>query len=113
MIAIDFGTTGTGFAFQSRADFLSDQLKMYENLLDEGEALHYKTPTCLLVNPNKTQIYFGEAAEDLHARLEPEDNPEEWFFFRNFKMQLYGKEVTFNRNIYAINVIKYDIGIHI
>ncbi|XP_045165267.1 heat shock 70 kDa protein 12B-like [Mercenaria mercenaria] len=94
VIGIDFGTTGSGYAFQTRADFKSDRLRIYENLQWGRAKTQYKTPTCLLVNPERTDSWFGDEAEQEYIKLRPRDQPNNWFFFRNFKMQIYGKEIT-------------------
>ncbi|KAL4227036.1 hypothetical protein ACF0H5_015012 [Mactra antiquata] len=91
VVAIDFGTTGSGYAFQTLADYKADRLKMYENLQWGRETLDYKTPTCLLVSPDRKEILFGDDAEDAYYRLRRKDKPKKWYFFRNFKMQLYHK----------------------
>lgn len=94
VIGIDFGTTGSGYAFQTRADFKSDRLRIYENMQWGTANTKYKTPTCLLVNPDRTVSWFGDEAEQVYINLRPKDQPNTWFFFRNFKMQIYNKEIT-------------------
>ncbi|XP_045179190.2 heat shock 70 kDa protein 12B-like [Mercenaria mercenaria] len=96
VVSIDFGTSGSGFAFQMRKDYeQSKTSNIYDNN-DWGQAVRrIKTSTCLLIKPDlqckeNTVAYFGENAENEYIGLE--GDLEEWYFFRHFKMQLYEKQ---------------------
>lgn len=96
VIAIDFGSFASGYALQWRSDFANDRLKIHCNTKwTSGGFCTYKTPTCLLLRPDKSIADFGYKAETMYNNLGVEDeseNPEDWFFFRNFKMMLYHRE---------------------
>lgn len=71
VVAIDFGTTYTGFAYS----FKSDPSKILaskwsgETLLSATE----KAPTCVLLSPDKELIAFGYEAQDKYKELMEED----------------------------------------
>ncbi|XP_033742683.1 heat shock 70 kDa protein 12A-like [Pecten maximus] len=96
--AIDFGTTYSGYAFSFRSDFEKDPLKMMANpVWNSGSSLSEKTPTCLLLDPDKKLKAFGYEAENQYSQLieDSEDNDiddrpyEKYYYFRRFKMLLY------------------------
>lgn len=96
VIAIDFGTYASGYALQWRSDYTNDRLKIHCNTKwTSGGFCTYKTPTCLLLKPDKSIAEFGYQAESKYSMLGTEDEqekPEDWFFFRHFKMMLYHRE---------------------
>jgi hypothetical protein len=53
--AIDFGTTFSGYAFQTKADFKEDPIRIQGFTWTTGSnaGLSNKTPTCVLFNPLK------------------------------------------------------------
>ena len=52
-----------------------------------------KTPTCLLLKPDKTFDSFGYEASEIFARLE-EDEARRYYFFERIKMSLHSNEVS-------------------
>ncbi|XP_045166462.2 heat shock 70 kDa protein 12B-like [Mercenaria mercenaria] len=96
VIAIDFGTYASGYALQWRSDFTNDRLKIHCNTKwTSGGFCTYKTPTCLLLKPDESIAEFGYQAESKFSMLGAEDEnekPEDWYFFRHFKMMLYHRE---------------------
>lgn len=98
VIAIDFGTYASGYALQWRSDFTDDRLKIHCNTKwTAGGFCTYKTPTCLLLKPDKSIAEFGYQAELKFSMLGADDEnekPEDWFFFRHFKMMLYHRETV-------------------
>ncbi|WAR25137.1 HS12B-like protein [Mya arenaria] len=91
VIAIDFGTFASGYALQWRSDFDNDRLRIHTNTRwNNGGFCTYKTPTALLLRPDGGVEEFGYKAETRYYELEDEGhNPDDWSFFRNFKMVLY------------------------
>ena len=90
--AIDFGTAFSGYALS----FKSDPLKIQTNSgwnAGSKQLISHKTPTCVLVNPNKQFDSFGYEAENKYVDLVEEDEHQEWMFFRRFKMILHNSEV--------------------
>ncbi|KAK3090679.1 hypothetical protein FSP39_013656 [Pinctada imbricata] len=93
-VAIDFGTTYSGYAFSTKGDFENDPTKIYAN--EDWPAgnvgFSRKTPTVLLLNPDGKFEAFGFEAEEMYNQLAVEKEHEEWYYFRRFKMKLHGEK---------------------
>ncbi|KAL5012280.1 hypothetical protein ScPMuIL_010831 [Solemya velum] len=92
--ALDFGTTYSGYAFSFRHDYESQPQKICTNTawIASGQGLvSWKTPTTVLLNPDKTFDSFGYKAEEKYAELAEEEEHEEWYYFSRFKMMLHNK----------------------
>ncbi|XP_069131145.1 heat shock 70 kDa protein 12B-like isoform X1 [Argopecten irradians] len=93
--AIDFGTTYSGYAFSFRDDYQKDPLKIQLNQQwNSGSVVSEKTPTCLLLDPDKKFLAFGYEAENEYSQLieDSEDDDrmyENYYYFRRFKMSLH------------------------
>lgn len=94
--AIDFGTTYSGYAFSFRHEFENDPLKVSASTWTAGSRalVSLKTPTTVLLDKHEVFHSFGYEAEDFYSQLAEEDKHKDWFYFRRFKMMLYGKEGT-------------------
>jgi hypothetical protein len=112
-VAIDIGTTGTGYAYSTREDFREDQtgVTLNEKWTDQSQGLpSLKAPTCLLLDPKMQFHAFGYEAENKYAELAAEGSHENWFYFERFKMQLFKNEVSsafinfIHESIYFIKV---------
>ncbi|XP_069129617.1 heat shock 70 kDa protein 12A-like isoform X2 [Argopecten irradians] len=92
--AIDFGTTYSGYAFSFRHEFETDPLKVSASTWPAGSRalVSLKTPTTVLLDKNQTFHSFGYEAEDHYSQLAEDDDHTEWYYFRRFKMMLYGKD---------------------
>ncbi|XP_062610493.1 heat shock 70 kDa protein 12B-like [Saccostrea cucullata] len=94
--AIDFGTTYSGIAFSYRHDYENDPLKVSSNKWTAGYSYRglesLKTPTCILFNKDKVFDSFGYEAEDKYSELAEEEEHEEWYYFKRFKMSLFNTE---------------------
>ncbi|XP_062611441.1 heat shock 70 kDa protein 12A-like [Saccostrea cucullata] len=95
VVAIDFGTTYSGYAFAFRGTFLKDGEKDINEIhavpWNAGELMSDKTPTTLLLDADKNFVCFGYEAENTYSKL-PEEEKKKYFYFRRFKMMLYDKE---------------------
>ncbi|XP_052277506.1 heat shock 70 kDa protein 12A-like isoform X3 [Dreissena polymorpha] len=89
--AIDFGTTFSGCAFQSRADFGSSPLKIELVKLAGSSGLSEKTSTAILFDKQKKFVAFGHDAEELYNQKLADGNQFDWYFYRRFKMFLYNR----------------------
>ncbi|WAQ98326.1 HS12A-like protein [Mya arenaria] len=99
--AIDFGTTFSGFAYSMNHDFNENPSKVSTNTnwVAGGQLISSKTPTVLLLNPDRTFKAFGYEAEGQYGDLAAQDAErddgkllhKEHFYFRRFKMKLYKK----------------------
>ncbi|XP_063432515.1 heat shock 70 kDa protein 12A-like [Mytilus trossulus] len=90
--AIDFGTTYSGYAFSTIANFKLDPLKIHANQAWNAggrQLLSLKTPTCLLLNEKKELASFGFEAENEYAELVLDEKHHDHYYFTRFKMKLY------------------------
>jgi len=76
---IDLGTTYFGYTFM----FKNDPEKIFVERGKERE------PTCLLLKPDKTLVALGYQAVDEFCNSLDLDDQKEYYYFRQFKMQLY------------------------
>ncbi|PWA27155.1 hypothetical protein CCH79_00011613 [Gambusia affinis] len=87
VIAIDFGTTSSGYAFSFTQDSEAiHMMKRWEGG-DPGVA-NQKSPTCLLLTPDLRFHSFGFAARDFYHDLDPEE-AQHWLYFDKFKMKIH------------------------
>ena len=93
LVAIDFGTTFSGFAFSFNYKEGEKGIHMNKEWgADQGFST-LKTPTCLLLNPDRSFNSFGYEAQDRYAELE-EEEAREYYYFENFKMILHNDQVS-------------------
>ena len=91
VVAIDFGTTFSGYALSTLADFEKDPLKIYsdrECFSGQRHLLSLKTPTTLLLTKAGEFVSFGHEAEMKYFNNIALENEKEDFFER-FKMKLH------------------------
>ena len=93
VVAIDFGTTYSGFAFSFSKDQGRDAIFMNMDWVNEQGAQTSKTPTCLLLKPDLSFDSFGYEAIEKYAGFEGEGEEKEYLFFKHFKMALHSDEV--------------------
>ena len=93
VVAIDFGTTYSGFAFSFIKDQGKDAIFMNMDWVNEQGSLTSKTPTCLLLKSDLSFDSFGYEAIEKYAGLEGEGGQEDYLFFKHFKMALHNDEV--------------------
>ncbi|CAC5400998.1 unnamed protein product [Mytilus coruscus] len=86
VVGIDFGTSGSGYAFSFRHEYKNDPLNI-STYSWTGSA--YKTPSSILIKPDQTFDSFGDEAEEKYKDLCDKGLDREWFFLHGFKMQLY------------------------
>ncbi|XP_053390190.1 heat shock 70 kDa protein 12A-like isoform X2 [Mercenaria mercenaria] len=90
VVAIDFGTTYSGWAFSFRHEFERDPVKVSSKNWQGGTLVSQKGPTCILIKSDgKTTDSFGYDAESKYAEKVEENEQDQWFFFRRFKMMLF------------------------
>lgn len=90
--AIDFGTTYSGYAFAFTRDPESIHMMRRWEGGDPGVS-NMKTPTTLLLTPEKRFHSFGFGARDFYHDLEPYE-AKKYMYFEKFKMKLYNNEVS-------------------
>ena len=92
VVAIDFGTTFSGFAFAFNNKDGEKSIHMNKEWGSDQGYSTMKTPTCLLLNPDQSFNSFGYEAKDKFADLE-EEEARQYFYFDCFKMILHNNEV--------------------
>lgn len=88
-VALDIGTSFSGFAFLTRNDFKINPLRVHCKHWHVGElGTLYKTKSIILLNQMKEFVAFGYDAENMYAQMKV-DEAKEYYYFRYFKMALY------------------------
>ncbi|XP_066931035.1 heat shock 70 kDa protein 12A-like [Clytia hemisphaerica] len=90
VVAIDFGTTFSGYAFSFTRDANSIHMMRRWEGGDPGVS-NQKTPTTLLLKPDGSFHSFGFGARDFYHDLDAND-AKKWLYFDKFKMTLHGSE---------------------
>jgi len=93
IVAIDFGTTYSGFAFSFNKEQDDDSIFMNRDWVNEQGHRTSKTPTCLLLKPDRSFDSFGYQAVEKYTNLKSLSEEKEYFFFQHFKMLLHNCEV--------------------
>lgn len=91
IVAIDFGTTYSGFAFS----FTKGETGIHMNREwgnDEGR-FTMKTPTTILLCPNKGFDSFGYEAEEKYNHFSSREQ-NDYYYLKHFKMELHQNKVA-------------------
>ncbi|XP_035673083.1 heat shock 70 kDa protein 12B-like [Branchiostoma floridae] len=99
VVAIDFGTTFSGFAFSFNHQEGERGILVNKAWGNEKGYQALKTPTCLLLDPKERFRSFGFEAKEEYAMLE-EKGDTKYYFFDLFKMSLFkeGDDQTITKN---------------
>ena len=92
VVAIDFGTTYSGYAFSFVRDPDSVHMMRRWEGGDPG-VVNQKTPTTLLLDPAGKLHSFGYAARDSYHDLDTQE-AKKWLYFDKFKMVLHHNAVS-------------------
>jgi len=92
VVAIDFGTTYSGYAFSFVRDPDSVHMMRRWEGGDPG-VVNQKTPTTLLLDPAGRFHSFGYAARDSYHDLDTQE-AKRWLYFDKFKMVLHHNAVS-------------------
>lgn len=92
VVAIDFGTTYSGYAFSFVRDPDSVHMMRRWEGGDPG-VVNQKTPTTLLLDPAGKFHSFGYAARDSYHDLDTQE-AKKWLYFDKFKMVLHHNAVS-------------------
>lgn len=102
VVAIDFGTTSSGYAFSFSKDPEAIHMMRKWEGGDPGVA-NQKTPTSLLLTPEKKFHSFGYTARDYYHDLDPEE-AREWLYLEKFKMKIHStSDLTMKTELEAVN----------
>uniref|UniRef100_H3A9D6 Heat shock protein family A (Hsp70) member 12A n=1 Tax=Latimeria chalumnae TaxID=7897 RepID=H3A9D6_LATCH len=88
VVAVDFGTTSSGYAysFKKEPECVHIMSRRWEGG-DPGVS-NQKTPTTILLTPERKFHSFGYAARDFYHDLDPSES-KHWLYFEKFKMKLH------------------------
>ncbi|XP_072310783.1 heat shock 70 kDa protein 12B isoform X2 [Eucyclogobius newberryi] len=101
VVAIDFGTTSSGYAFSFTHSEAIHVMKRWEGG-DPGVA-NQKSPTCLLLTPDLRFHSFGYSARDFYHDLDP-DEARHWLYFDKFKMKIHStSDLSMETDLEAVN----------
>ncbi|CAL9694221.1 unnamed protein product [Knipowitschia caucasica] len=101
VVAIDFGTTSSGYAFSFTDSEAIHIMKRWEGG-DPGVA-HHKSPTCLLLTPDLRFHSFGFSARDFYHDMDPEE-ARLWLYLDKFKMKIHStSDVSMETELEAVN----------
>ncbi|XP_069488364.1 heat shock 70 kDa protein 12B isoform X2 [Ambystoma mexicanum] len=102
VVAIDFGTTSSGYAFSFSKDPEAIHMMRKWEGGDPGVA-NQKTPTSLLLTPEKNFHSFGYTARDYYHDLDPEE-AREWLYLEKFKMKIHStSDLSMKTELEAVN----------
>uniref|UniRef100_A0A3Q2TV73 Uncharacterized protein n=1 Tax=Fundulus heteroclitus TaxID=8078 RepID=A0A3Q2TV73_FUNHE len=103
VIAIDFGTAFSGYAFNITPSGEESEIYLKRWGMEHGEDTP-KTPTCILFGENEEFLKFGYEAKSAYINMRSEA-AKKHYFFEDFKMKLYDKEKnrTITTDIKAAN----------
>ncbi|KAJ8297751.1 hypothetical protein KUTeg_024282 [Tegillarca granosa] len=90
-VAIDFGTTYSGYAFAFRHQPERIILPIWSTSGCKGLASK-KTPCDILLNRDGKFVAFGYAAREKYCDLRDDDDHQGYYYFRKFKMELHKRK---------------------
>ena len=94
VVAIDIGTTYSGYAFSFIRNQGKDSILMNRGWTNDDGVRTSKTPTCLLLKSDLSFDSFGYEAVQKYTGLQGEGNEGKYLFFQHFKMALHNKVVS-------------------
>ncbi|XP_072353858.1 heat shock 70 kDa protein 12B-like isoform X2 [Scyliorhinus torazame] len=102
VVAIDFGTTASGYAFSLVQDPETIHMMRRWEGGDPGVA-NQKTPTSLLLTPEGSFHSLGFTARDHYHDLDPEE-ARHWLYFEKFKMKIHStSDLSMETELKAVN----------
>ena len=109
VVAIDLGTTFSGYAFSTTAEFKDNPLTFHANQVCKTGSCSLKFPTCILFDQNKTCDSFGYQAEDRYTDVVLEKSENQYFFFKHFKMKISTQKVRLSADRYNFHFVYVSI----
>ncbi|XP_017560478.1 heat shock 70 kDa protein 12A isoform X3 [Pygocentrus nattereri] len=102
VVAIDFGTTSSGYAYAfTKEPECIHTMRRWEGG-DPGVS-NQKTPTTILLAPEKKFHSFGYAARDFYHDLDPTES-KQWLYLEKFKMKLHTTaNLSIDTDLHAAN----------
>ena len=93
VVAIDFGTTYSGYAYAFRRKPDDIHLMRRKEAGQVGVPSH-KIPTILLLDEREQFYAFGYDARDAYHDMSEEES-QRWLYFEKFKMELHSRKVCY------------------
>ncbi|XP_069030756.1 heat shock 70 kDa protein 12A isoform X2 [Embiotoca jacksoni] len=102
VVAIDFGTTSSGYAYAfTKEPECIHTMRRWEGG-DPGVS-NQKTPTTILLTPDRKFHSFGYAARDFYHDLDPSES-KQWLYLEKFKMKLHTTaNLSIDTDLHAAN----------
>uniref|UniRef100_A0A8C4GQ46 Heat shock 70 kDa protein 12A n=1 Tax=Dicentrarchus labrax TaxID=13489 RepID=A0A8C4GQ46_DICLA len=102
VVAIDFGTTSSGYAYAfTKEPECIHTMRRWEGG-DPGVS-NQKTPTTILLTPDRKFHSFGYAARDFYHDLDPSES-KHWLYLEKFKMKLHTTaNLSIDTDLHAAN----------
>ncbi|XP_052072640.1 heat shock 70 kDa protein 12A-like [Mytilus californianus] len=96
VVALDFGTTYSGWAYSVRHDFKENRsdIKTKGGWKSGDGLVTDKTPTVVLFTHENKFHSFGYNAESKYAELVDDNKASGWKYFKRFKMTLFSDETS-------------------
>ncbi|XP_043084959.1 heat shock 70 kDa protein 12A-like [Puntigrus tetrazona] len=101
-IAIDFGTSYSGYAFSFKTDKHLEQIRLPSWGMNQSQKT-FKTPTCILFDEEQNFQKFGYDAMKTYTQLMKKETAKKHYLFEHFKMELYNKKIHRGLMITASN----------
>lgn len=92
VVAVDFGTTYSGYAYAFRSFPNDIHLMRHPESGQSVGSVSYKIPTVLLLNERGEFHSFGYEARETYHNLDAEES-QKWLYFEKFKMELHSRKV--------------------
>lgn len=96
VVAIDFGTTYSGYAYAFRRK-PDDIHLMRRKEAGQVGGLSHKIPTILLMDEREQFYAFGYEARDSYHDM-TEEECRNWLYFEKFKMELHSRKVVYTNH---------------
>ena len=93
VVAIDFGTTYSGYAYAFRRKPDEIHLMRRKEAGQVGGGPSHKIPTILLMDEREQFHSFGYEARDTYNDM-AENESRNWLYFEKFKMELHSRKVV-------------------
>lgn len=94
VVAIDFGTTYSGYAY-SMMTAPDEIFLMMRAQVGQYGAMNHKIPTILLLNEYGAFHSFGYEAREAYHDLD-EVESKKWLYFEKFKMELHSRKASWH-----------------
>ena len=93
VVAIDVGTTYSGYAFSFRNKPSEVIVVNWENHANDG--FSHKAPSALLLNQTYKFVAFGFEAEERYSEIITREPTDQYLFVKNFKTELVNDRVIY------------------